>query len=195
MFQNRRILSPNLHWPECRAPIPEVAAYATPLADRLQMRWEVQEGEHTFRCEVTEDGGPCWQDSCVELFLLSLDQSGTYVNFEFNARGVCLGARGTNRHLRSSFDKNAYSRILRRPSLKAPPEKGSGPLSWSLDVDIPADLFGAAPGVDLRNCNLFGNIYKCGDKSDSAHWLSAFPIDTPKPDFHRPEFFRNLNYH
>lgn len=194
MFQNRLILSPNLRWPECRAPLPEVAVYITTLADRLQVRWEVHEGAHTFRCEVQKDGGPCWQDSCVEIFLLALNSPGTYVNFEFNARGICLAAKGKNRLIRHGFSFNEYSRVLRRPSLKTIATPSSSPLSWSLEVDIPADLLDAAPGTDLRNVDLYGNIYKCGDKSACPHWLSAFAIDTEKPDFHRPEFFQKLNF-
>ena len=26
------------------------------------------------------------------------------------------------------------------------------------------------------------------------HYLSWMPIDTPKPDFHRPEFFGKINF-
>ena len=36
------------------------------------------------------------------------------------------------------------------------------------------------------------NFYKCGDKTAHPHYLSWSPIDTPKPDFHRPEFFGEL---
>jgi hypothetical protein len=42
-------------------------------------------------------------------------------------------------------------------------------------------------GVTLR-----GNLYKCADKSKTPHYLSAFPIETEKPDFHRPEFFQEF---
>ena len=30
------------------------------------------------------------------------------------------------------------------------------------------------------------------DKAKTPHYLSAFPIETEKPDFHRPEFFNFL---
>ena len=33
------------------------------------------------------------------------------------------------------------------------------------------------------------NLYKCGDNLSHPHFLSWQPIDTPQPDFHRPEFF------
>ncbi len=192
MIKDRFILSPNAKWPVCKAPIPEVAVFVIPLADRLQVRWEVHEGAHTYRCEVKEDGGPCWQDSCVEIFVLALDGSGAYVNFEFNPRGVCLAAKGSSRLLRIPFGKNEYSRILRRPSIKGTQQNTSAFQSWYLEVDIPADLLGTPVSTDLRNVDIYGNLYKCGDKSEMPHWLSAFPIDTPKPDYHRPEFFQKL---
>jgi hypothetical protein len=42
-------------------------------------------------------------------------------------------------------------------------------------------------GLTLR-----GNLYKCADKSKTPHYLSAFPVETEKPDFHRPEFFHEF---
>jgi hypothetical protein len=33
------------------------------------------------------------------------------------------------------------------------------------------------------------NVYKCGDKLSTPHYLSLAPIKTTDPDFHRPEFF------
>ena len=54
---------------------------------------------------------------------------------------------------------------------------------------IPPEIFDmkSFEGVALE-----GNLYKCADKAKTPHYLSAFPIDTEKPDFHRPEFFQVL---
>ena len=39
-----------------------------------------------------------------------------------------------------------------------------------------------------------GNVYKCGDMLPHPHFLSFFPIDLPKPDFHRPDFFGSVEF-
>jgi hypothetical protein len=58
-----------------------------------------------------------------------------------------------------------------------------------MTVQIPAPVLGVQSfdGVQLR-----GNLYKCADKAKTPHYLSAFEVGTEKPDFHRPEFFRDF---
>ncbi|MBR6089456.1 MAG: hypothetical protein IKP86_05955, partial [Anaerolineaceae bacterium] len=41
---------------------------------------------------------------------------------------------------------------------------------------------------------LRANIYKCGDQTVNKHYLSWNPIDSEKPDFHRPEDFGIMYY-
>jgi tRNA-dihydrouridine synthase A len=53
-----------------------------------------------------------------------------------------------------------------------------------VELEIPLALIGGLP-----TC---GNLYKCGDKTPQPHYLSAFPIQSEKPDYHRPECFRPL---
>jgi hypothetical protein len=36
------------------------------------------------------------------------------------------------------------------------------------------------------------NLYKCGDKCDTPHFLSWSPIGLPQPDFHCPDFFGEI---
>jgi hypothetical protein len=49
-------------------------------------------------------------------------------------------------------------------------------------------------GLDAGNLpeTIRANFYKCGDLTAHPHFLSWNPIDLPKPDFHRPEFFGTL---
>lgn len=157
-------------------------------AEALRMRWEVIDHPASYRCAVEEDGGPVWQDSCVELFIMALDQSGDYCNFEFNSQGLCLSARGPDRHHRRPLGEQEYAVIQRELiPLSTQPEPWLG---WTLEVRIPRELLGS--NEDLRKQDLLGNIYKCADLAVSPHYLSAFPIATERPDFHRPEFFRVL---
>jgi hypothetical protein len=36
------------------------------------------------------------------------------------------------------------------------------------------------------------NFYKCGDETETPHFGAWSPVQTPQPDFHRPEFFGRL---
>ncbi|WP_084054648.1 carbohydrate-binding family 9-like protein [Caldicoprobacter faecalis] len=48
-------------------------------------------------------------------------------------------------------------------------------------------------GQDFRcGKRIKANFYKCGDKTKYPHWGCWNRIDTPHPDFHRPEFFGDL---
>ena len=60
---------------------------------------------------------------------------------------------------------------------------------WDLRLDIPSSVFSldTFSGLKAR-----GNFYKCADASPARHYMSLYPIHTPKPDFHRPEFFDDL---
>ncbi len=182
-------LHPNDSWPLCLAPIPVVNARVYLAQGVLCGAWKVRESALTFRSEVGLDGGPCWHDSCVEIFVRSLDGSGNYCNFEFTPQGFCLAARGPDRNHRLELSAGEYARIVRNPQ---GPVVRNANVEWSLQIEIPLDLLGLDAFSTIDPGALVGNIYKCGDKTQAPHWLSAFPIDTPKPDFHRPEFFQAL---
>ena len=62
-------------------------------------------------------------------------------------------------------------------------------ICWGMTIVIPPEIFGLD---SFQGVTLEGNLYKCADKAKTPHYLSAFPINTEKPDFHRPEFFQVL---
>ena len=57
-------------------------------------------------------------------------------------------------------------------------------------------LIGFGPSREGRErahgLHVKGNVYKCGDMLPHPHFLSFFPINLPKPDFHRPDFFGDV---
>ena len=154
----------------------------------ITAEFTVREAPECF-CQSKElDGEAVWQDSCVEIFL-KIPGSDEYANFEFNSRGVCYAARGKDRQNRTELSKSEYAQIIRKPSEA---EKDGDFYRWTLSVQIPKELLGVKSG-DLRALKIEGNLYKCADNAAKPHYLSAFPINTTKPDFHRPESFGNLN--
>ena len=61
--------------------------------------------------------------------------------------------------------------------------------SWTMYLEIPKQAMGFADHESLAGQRVRANFYKCGDETPEPHFLSWNPIDTPKPDFHLPEFF------
>jgi hypothetical protein len=155
----------------------------------IAVNFSVQESKTCFCQNKKQDGEPVWQDSCVEIFLKMLDGSEGYANFEFNSKGVCYAARGKDRQNRAQLSKSEYAQIIRKPSGVL---KNEDFCKWMLYVQIPDVLLGAK-GKNLMEFQLEGNLYKCADLAAEPHYLSAFPIHTPKPDFHRPEYFLPLH--
>jgi hypothetical protein len=155
----------------------------------IAVDFAVREPPNCFRQSKEIDGEAVCEDSCVEIFFSMFDRSGRYANFEFNSKGVCYAARGKDRQNRIELSKDEYMSITRKPSKVS--TEGSF-LRWTLSVQIPRELLGLEKN-DLRSCQIEGNIYKCADLAEEPHWISAFPIDTTEPDFHRPDFFKDLN--
>jgi hypothetical protein len=131
---------------------------------------------------------PVYEDSCVEFFI-SFD-SKNYYNFEFNCIGNILGAWGTDRQNREYLSQHTLQRITTNPSLGFNRiQIVNRPSSWSLKVTIPKDVFVYDQIDSFYSLLATGNLYKCGDKQVEPHFLSWAPINTAKPDFHRPECF------
>lgn len=132
-----------------------------------------------------------YQDSCVEFFVTPI-KNGPYYNFEFNCIGTVHAAKRKDRHSGELLPDEQLNRIIRYPSCGTRPfNEIEGIFTWNLLVAIPLDIMGLnyIENVPLK---IKGNFYKCGDKTSSPHYLSWSPIDTPQPDFHRPEFFGDI---
>lgn len=170
-------LQANLNWPQNQnIELPKVSVEITESQNYILVHFDVEEPSDCYIANVHEDGGPCYQDSCVEIFLATDD--GAYRNFEFNSLGHCLSAKGKDRYERTTLTAEEYATIERKANMQGQGEK----IRWTLDAKIPKAL-----GVTMK-----GNAYKCGDKANTPHYMSLFPIDMPKADFHRPEFFREI---
>lgn len=181
-------LQPNQHWiPNQNIVLPTVHATVELYPDFFTVHFFVEEPPSCFFAQMNKDGGHAWEESCVEVFIAALNDSGDYCNFEFTSKGFCYVARGQNRSHREEISAEEYATIQRKVT---PPQIDKSLISWGLKVLIPAKLIGGAS--DLTQKTLHGNLYKCGDKSETPHYLSLFPIATEKPDFHRPEFFQKL---
>lgn len=139
--------------------------------------------------ENTENQSPVSKDECVEAFLQP-QIDGEYWNFEFN----CIGAINASHRLvrpepvRLTTDELAL--VRRDSTLGAEPfAERRGDFRWRLLIVIPWSLMAVTPEADTA---IRGNFYKCASASQRPHYLSWNPIETEKPDYHRPEFFGTL---
>ena len=176
-----------VNWPETFPYAPLCSGRIARTQDALVVDFRVSGLD--LRAQNLTDNGRQWEDSCVEVFIKDPEED-TYYNFEINALGKVLACSGADRHGRVARPAEEMEEILRFGQLEGGPLDEGGIWTWRVGVVIPFELI----GVDPENLpdSIHANFYKCGDKTAHPHYLSWSPIDTPKPDFHRPEFFGEL---
>lgn len=169
-----------------------------PYRPRMEVRMAHNGGQLLINYRVTEecvravaphDNGSVWEDSCCELFLSPV-ADGTYYNMECNAAGTLLIGFGPEREGRERAPQQVLDTVDRWSSLgRAPFADRNGECTWQLCLAVPTKAYWHHGLASFDGLHVKGNVYKCGDKLPHPHFLSLFPIDLPKPDFHRPDFF------
>lgn len=150
--------------------------------------------EKYFKAEKTEPNQMVCEDSCVEFFVCPGDD-GIYYNFEFNGIGTCLLGTGSGRSDNTRVDPAIISKIRRKTSVgNKPVAEKKGDFSWTITMAIPFEVFFRHEVKDLKGKVFRANFYKCGDMLSVPHYLTWNPIDTPEPDYHRPEYFGILKF-
>lgn len=136
------------------------------------------------------DQSPVCQDSCVEFFV-SPRGDERYWNFEFNCIGAINASTRTERHNPRRLSPDELSQVKRMASCGTRPfEEVQGLFAWDLLVEIPLSLIGLE--YNGEPIAMKGNFYKCASGTSLPHFLSWAPIDTERPDFHRPQFFGDI---
>ncbi len=148
--------------------------------ERLCVLMYAQEPE--IRTVETEVGAPlvCC-DSCLEFFFQPVEGDERFINCEINPIATLhlgIGVVGSEREV-----------------LKKLPE-GIAPVAseyrggwWAVYFEIP-DAFILEKFGRPRSSVIRGNCYKCGGPND--HYGALFPVGTPHPNFHAPDFFRQI---
>lgn len=175
------------NWPETFPYTPFCGGRVARTEDALVVDFRVSGLD--LRAQNTEDNGRQWEDSCVEVFIQDPEKAD-YYNFEINALGKVLACYGPVREGRTRRPEEQMKKILRFAHLEGGPLDKDGIQTWRVGVVIPFELIGIHP--DNLPHSIRANFYKCGDKTAHPHYVSWSPIDTPKPDFHRPDFFGEL---
>lgn len=136
------------------------------------------------------DGHYVHEDSCVEFFMQS-SVGEAYINFEFNAAGVCYASHHSSPSEGVRFTQEEFATILRWATYQGQQLDESDLVhEWELSAMIPWTTMGYSAGEVPTHMR--ANFYKCADGTRHPHYLSWAPIDEPTPAFHRPQFFGEL---
>ena len=124
------------------------------------------------------------EDSCVEFFVnFTPAHSEQYINFETNANGVVNVAFRSDRY----HAIRLTSEDIESLQIDAEIRETYWTVTYRIDYELICKYY---PEFSVSKMTyLMGNLYKCGEKTEIEHYSSYFLIDTPTPDFHRPEFF------
>lgn len=192
-----------LNWPDAYPYQPQVEVALAHTGSCLLLHYRVS--EQCLRAVAEADGGRVWEDSCCELFLQPLSpavggsdgaaKAPPYYNIECNCAGTLLIAAGEDRHDRRPAPAEVLAGVDRWSSLgRDVIPLTEGPAQWHMALVVPVGTFFESGLTDLTGLHMRGNAYKCGDCLKEPHFLSLFPIATERPDFHRPEFFRDITF-
>ena len=126
-----------------------------------------------------------YKDSCLEMFAKFDRDSEKYVNIEMNSIASSLIAIGEGRHGRVKITE-----FISRPF---PVKAEKNEESWAVTVFVSLTdlekIYGVKKEKFIAGYEFYGNFYKCGDETETEHYLMWNRVETEKPDYHRPEFF------
>lgn len=179
-----------VNWPSDYPYLPEVSFAVAHNGDSILLHYKVS--EKGVKGDFDMDFGNVWEDSCCEFFVAPSDD-GLYYNIEFNCVGALYFCVGEGRADRRRAPDCILDSLSRWTSLgRSAIGSRSGQCAWESALVVPAEaLF--EHSVRLDGAVMKGNFYKCGI-TDNNHYVSLFPISTPAPDFHRPEFFGKIEF-
>lgn len=142
----------------------------------IWVRMQTDEKDILARC--TRQNGNVSDDSCMEFFFRPNEDNPHYLNFEFNALTTMYHAIRTDRYnFENPQVNNSFFEI------KSYVEEGN----WIIQYVIPFDYIDKHYGGHTKT--MYGNLYKVGVDTAVRHYATYAPVDSPEPDFHRPESF------
>jgi len=144
----------------------------------------------------TEPQSAVFRDNCVELFANpGEDLSRPYLNFEFNCLAALLLQCGHEISGRINAASGAVAQVRCKATFEEPVDlQDESVKTWYLEAAIPFSLFVEMAGAEPpRSGSVWrGNFNKCATSTREKHWATWARVGTPKPHFHKPEYFGQL---
>ena len=151
--------------------------------ENLYVRMEAE--EENIRATVTDALSAVCADSCLEFFFAPMAGDKRYLNFELNKLGTAYVGFGAERKTRMRL-------ILKNPADLLQPMPFETDKGWGIEFRIPATFVKLFfPEVSFSG-EAAGNFYKCGDLTETEHYLAWSPMTSETPDFHRRQDFGTL---
>lgn len=147
--------------------------------DALVIRM-VSEEKELRSCMQKVNGRVC-DDSCMEFFFCPDENDARYLNIEANALGVMHIGLGEGRHGRSHPIEDMSPFNCQTMTMDG---------KWYLRYEIPFSVLKTM--FNNVSTEIRGNFYKCGEQTGHEHYIVWNNIETPNPDYHRPEFFGRI---
>lgn len=153
------------------------------------------DGENLYvRLEAVEaniravQAGPLDQvcnDSCLEFFFAPLKEDKRYFNFEVNLLGNLYVGFGAERPTR-------VRQIVKSTEALFAPKSFSTERGWGIEYHIPLSFVQLYMPEAVFAGEAAANFYKCGDLTETPHYLAWAPLACEKPDYHRRWDFGKL---
>ena len=179
------------NWAEAFPYAPKVAVRIAHTGSALLLHYRVSEDSVQA---VAADNGKVWEDSCCEFFSVPAGD-GVYYNMECNCAGQMLIGAGAGRKDRERATQPVLDTVARWSSLgRGPFAEKDAPATWEMAMVVPVSAFFKHNIENFCGRTIRANFYKCGDKLRKPHYLSWNPIDLPRPNFHCPEFFGEVEF-
>ncbi len=148
------------------------------MYSELGLHVKMTTNEKNLRAVEAKQNGPICEDSCMEFFIRPNENDPRYINFEINPTAVP--------YISVRYDRYKYEFL---------PDKAEAfgivsevtPTLWTLFYTIPFEVIDRIFGSHTNK--MYGNFYKCGDKTERMHYASYYPIHDERADFHLPETF------
>ncbi len=172
-------------------------AFAQLLYDTENLYFRlVERNDHHIVAVSSEPNQQVYKDSCGELFISPGPDVGIgYFNFEINCVGAMLLAFGHGRQGRAFVRPELAQQVKVWHSIPGPTKQPApGDCCWEIQAVIPLAVLRAYVDFPAPKLNTVwrANFQRCADGSANPQWATWNPIETPQPDFHRPEFFGKL---
>ena len=163
----------------------DVAAQAQLCHDGERLHVRMTARESAVRATLTGETDMVCEDSCLEFFLAPDPADARYFNFEWNPLGTLYLGFGAERGRR-------VRQLVRDRDALFHPRPFRTEDGWGMEFTIPASFVALyIPGFALRG-EAAGNFYKCGDRTQTPHYLAWAKLTSDRPDYHRRQDFGTL---
>ena len=179
-WENAEIVSLDYVWADSFPSPYETKAQLVHSDEGITVR--LTTNEWPIKVTTMELNGRICIDSCMEMFFIPNMDDAEYINLEMNPAAVSLTAKGPDRYSRPRLDIHGEN-VKIESMIKA--EEG-----WTVMAFLSYDfLLKHYSHVDKT---MRANFYKCGDQTVKVHYSTWNPVQTEKPDYHRPEYFGKI---